>query len=90
MRFEDDPHPMMIRILFFAKAREAAATDEILLPLESAPDSSRLWDYLVVQFPQLAAMRDSIRLSRNSQFVQDTEGFAAGDEIALIPPVSGG
>ena len=90
MRFDDDPQPMMIRVLFFAQAREVAATDEVLLPLESVPDSSQLWDYLIVQFPKLAAMRKSIRMSRNSKFVQDTEAFVAGDEIALIPPVSGG
>jgi molybdopterin converting factor subunit 1 len=80
----------MIRILFFAQARSVAGGSELSLSLDEAPDVARLWGCLVGRFPGLAAMRETARLARNSEFAQENEAFCAGDEIAIIPPVSGG
>ena len=81
---------MTIRVLFFAQARAVAGTTETMLPIEGARDADGLWQSLGRLFPELVAMRETIRISRNGEFVRETETFSGGDEIALIPPVSGG
>ncbi len=80
----------MIRILFFAQARVATGISETSLPLEKASSVMFLWQYLTVLYPTLGELREKTRVARNGNFVQGDETFSDGDEIALIPPVSGG
>jgi len=78
-----------MKILFFAQAADAAGVREWHLPLESG-DTGRLWNELLAAFPRLAPMKASIRLARNGEYAAADERFESGDEVALIPPVSGG
>jgi molybdopterin converting factor small subunit len=45
---------------------------------------------LLKKFPKLAAHRSSVRLATHCEYAAPDATFAADDEIALIPPVSGG
>jgi molybdopterin converting factor small subunit len=45
---------------------------------------------LLKQFPALAAHRASVRLARNWEYAAPDVRFANTDEVALLPPVSGG
>jgi len=45
---------------------------------------------LVERWPALAAHRANTRLARNGAYAGESEIFGADDEVALIPPVSGG
>lgn len=80
----------MIRILFFAQARHLTGISEISLSFQDAPCGAELWRYLLERFPGLDSLRETCRLARNCEFVSEDETFADGDEIAIIPPVSGG
>lgn len=81
---------MTMRILFFAQTRDAAGCAEIRWENAGPMDGAAIWDRLVVEFPALAGHRHCTRLARNGTYAGDTELFQPGDEIALIPPVSGG
>jgi molybdopterin converting factor small subunit len=48
------------------------------------------WNELTARFPELAPMRPTIRLARDGEFLDGSGHVQPGDEIALIPPVSGG
>jgi molybdopterin synthase catalytic subunit len=48
------------------------------------------WDALVGLHPALAPGRDSVRFARNGAYADATTALADGDEVAMIPPVSGG
>lgn len=48
-----------------------------------------LRQFLVARYPQLGELR-SLYLAVNHQYATDQHAIAEGDEIALIPPVSGG
>jgi len=78
-----------VKILFFAQAADAARTREYTCPLERA-HADALWEQLLAVFPDLAPLRPSIRLARNGRYAAEGEEFRGGDEVALIPPVSGG
>jgi molybdopterin converting factor subunit 1 len=78
-----------MRILFFAHLKSATGCDEIELPVDDL-DVDGLWAKLIESHPVLARFRSSVRLARNSEYVGPEARFQATDEVALIPPVSGG
>ena len=49
-----------------------------------------LFDRYAAQYPKIAAMRESIVLARNRELAQPTTALGNGDEVAFLPPVSGG
>lgn len=79
-----------LRILFFSTARTAAGTAESLLACTAPLDEKGLWLKLLAMHPGLGKLRGQIRLARNGQFAENGELFEPGDEVAVIPPVSGG
>ncbi|MFT3781568.1 MAG: molybdopterin converting factor subunit 1 [Nibricoccus sp.] len=78
-----------MRILFFSDVRNEVGQASIELPLDET-DVSGLWKALIEIHPALARFRSRVRIAQNSEFVDNNARFRRGDEIALIPPVSGG
>jgi molybdopterin converting factor subunit 1 len=78
-----------MKVLFFAQLREAAGMESADLAADGLTDDG-LWVLLVARWPGLAAHRANVRLARNGVYAAAGEMFRAGDEVALIPPVSGG
>jgi molybdopterin converting factor subunit 1 len=78
-----------MRVLFFAHLKDITRCGEISLAADGL-DVDGLWRELLAAHPGLAPLRSSIRLAKNSEYVGAEATFAAGDEVALIPPVSGG
>ena len=79
-----------MRVLFFAQLKDVTGCDAVELPPPSPANGDQLWARLLEKFPGLARHRPNIRLARNWEYAVPGETFAAADEIALIPPVSGG
>jgi MoaE-MoaD fusion protein len=78
-----------MRILFFAHLKHLTGCHQINLPC-GAVDANGLWRQLIEAYPALALHRGSVRLARNSEYVGHDALFTDADEVALIPPVSGG
>ncbi len=79
-----------IRARLFAMQREIAGTNRLELELPDGADIEAAWDALVERFPALAPGRASVRFARNAEYAEPTTALADGDELAFIPPVSGG
>jgi len=79
-----------MRVLFFAQLKDATGCDTIELALPSPLNGDGLWAALLKRFPALAAHRPNVRLARNWEYAAPDAIFADTDEVALIPPVSGG
>jgi molybdopterin converting factor subunit 1 len=79
-----------MRVLFFAQLKDATRCDSIELALAPPQTAERLWEELLKKFPALAAHRANVRLARNWEYAAPDAQFTNTDEIALIPPVSGG
>ena len=82
---------MSVRILFFASAREAAGCHHFSLPCtKDGWCEAEFWARLVQEFPALKALQSSARLARNQDYLAPDDRIFPGDEVAVIPPVSGG
>jgi len=82
-------HDVPVRIMFFAQLRELAGADRAELQADGV-DEAALWRLLEARWPALSQRRASTRLARNGHYAGPGEIFRADDEVALIPPVSGG
>jgi molybdopterin synthase catalytic subunit len=80
---------MRIRTRTFAILRELSAdrTDLELMPGATVEDA---WQALVDRFPGLTAHRPFVRAARNGAYSAWDVSLAEGDEVAFLPPVSGG
>jgi molybdopterin converting factor subunit 1 len=78
-----------MRILLFAHLKDVVGQAQIEL-VTGELDSDGLWRRLIAIHPALERFRGSVRLSRNAEYVSQDATFSDADEVALIPPVSGG
>jgi molybdopterin converting factor small subunit len=82
-------HHCPVRIMFFAQLREVTGIEVAEIDADGL-DRARLWELLEKRWPGLSAHRVITRLARNGVYAEAGEIFGAHDEVALIPPVSGG
>lgn len=81
----------MIRVLFFAGVRQAAGCDEARVAGgEQGLTGEELWEALGRMHPALARLAPSVRIACNHEYLAPGQRIFSGDEVALIPPVSGG
>lgn len=81
---------MRVRIRLFAIQREQAGTREVAVELAPGSTVEDAWQALLDRHPILAPGRASVRFARNGDYADPATGLADGDELAVIPPVSGG
>ncbi len=81
---------MRIRVRLFAIQRELAGTREVPLELADGGSVEDAWRALVERYPALAPGRSFVRFARNADYAEPGTPLADGDELAVIPPVSGG
>ena len=81
---------MHARVLFFGLLKEIVgrASEEIDLP--EGADLRSVFDSYAARYPRLGEMAPSIVVARNQEFAQLSTPVAEGDELAFLPPVSGG
>jgi molybdopterin converting factor small subunit len=79
-----------MRLLFFAQLRDVTGLCETRWPLNRALTADELWTRLGRVYPDLGRFRGSVRLARNGEYAPPDARFEDADEVALIPPVSGG
>lgn len=77
-------------VLFFATARTATGLSREELSVSGALSEEELWEKLIARHPALAEIRASTRLACNGIYAEAGRVFLDSDEVALIPPVSGG
>jgi MoaE-MoaD fusion protein len=81
---------MRVRVLFFAALRERLQRTEASLDLNEGATVADLWAALCDQHQLLQESERAVSFAVNREYVRRDHRLSAGDEIALIPPVSGG
>jgi molybdopterin synthase catalytic subunit len=79
-----------VRVRLFAVQRELVGQREVALDLAAPATIEDAWSALVALYPVLAPGRPAIRFARNAAYAPAAERLSDGDEVAMIPPVSGG
>ena|ERR1700760_45979 len=83
--------PMLsVKVLFFGRIRELTGVSEEMNEIPTNTKLSDLFCLYVKRYPKLAEFRSSLVASRNQEFASWDTDLAPGDEIAFLPPVSGG
>lgn len=81
---------MKIRILAFATAADALGDRELELELDEGVSVRELLDLLEKRAPRLAPIRERLAVAVDGRLVGSTATLADAQEVALLPPVSGG
>ena len=81
---------MHVRVLFFGAARDATGFAEESIELAAGSTVAALLDQYAQRFPALDGMRSSLALAVNRNFRERSSILQDNDEVAFLPPVSGG
>jgi molybdopterin converting factor subunit 1 len=81
---------MRVSVRLFATLREEAGVDRVELELGPSATAEDAWRELVARHPPLGARRPSLTAAVNRRYAPWSDALRDGDEVAFIPPVSGG
>ena len=81
---------MRVRIRLFARLREIAGAEELERQVPAGSTLGAVWQALSDEFPAMAPYQRSVSGAVNADYAQLDAPVADGDEVAFLPPVSGG
>src|SRR3990172_9358627 len=81
---------MKARVRWFARLADLAGTRETEVDLSEGLSVAEAFRVLCQRFPEMADHAGSLMYAVNAEYVSPDHPLRAGDELALIPPVSGG
>ncbi len=79
-----------IKVKLFAALREVVGHEEMEVELGPRATAGELLDFLVAEHAKLARYLDVIQVAINQEFAERDSPITDGDDVALLPPVSGG
>ena len=81
---------MRIRLRYFASLRERLKRDQETLEVPEEATVATAWELLKKAYPELVVVERSVAFAVAQEYVDKTHPLQDNDELALIPPVSGG
>jgi molybdopterin converting factor subunit 1 len=81
---------MRVTVRLFARLRELGGTGELVREVPPEATVAEVWHDLVREFPAFAAYEQSLSCAVNAEYARFKTAVADGDEVAFMPPVSGG
>jgi molybdopterin converting factor subunit 1 len=79
-----------VKVLLFGAAADRAGIRQTEVPVDDGTTLGELWPILANQHPGLAPMRNTLAFAVNGEYARMEDAVAPGDELAVLPPVSGG
>jgi MoaE-MoaD fusion protein len=81
---------MRVKVLLFGQLKDIVGHQEELLNLETGAQLSAVMTHYAERYPKFQGLNNSIACSINQEYAQGTAVLQDGDEVGLLPPVSGG
>lgn len=81
---------MRVTVRLFARLRELVGAGELDREVPAGATVKTVWDGLVREYPQIAPYAESMSCAVNIDYARMTTAVSDGDEVAFLPPVSGG
>jgi molybdopterin converting factor small subunit len=79
-----------VTVRLFARLRELVGAGELRREVSTPATLAGVWRDLVRDWPALEPYTQSISAARNEEYAPMGTAVADGDELAFLPPVSGG
>jgi molybdopterin converting factor subunit 1 len=79
-----------VTVRLFARLRDIAGAAELSRDVGAGATIGSVWHQLVQEFPELARYERSISTAVNADYARMDQAVRDGDEVAFLPPVSGG
>lgn len=81
---------MRITVRVFARLRDIVGTGELTREVAADATVRTVWSALVAECPAAASYERSLSVAVNAEYARMDRALADGDEVAFLPPVSGG
>ena len=81
---------MRVIVRLFARLRDAAGAAECDCHVADGATAADVWQSVVAKYPALGPFEGSVSCAINADFAKGTALVQEGDEVAFLPPVSGG
>ena len=81
---------MRVTIRLFARLRDLAGSGELVRDIPQPATVQTVWRVLVAEMPALAEYERTMSVAVNADYSRMNAAVQEGDEVAFLPPVSGG
>jgi molybdopterin converting factor subunit 1 len=81
---------MPVTIRLFARLRDIAGAGELVRDVPAPATVAAAWGVLTREWPALEPYRASLSCAVNAEYAKFTDSIGDDDEVAFLPPVSGG
>ena len=81
---------MRVTIRLFARLRDLAGSGELIRDVPSPATVESVWRSLVADLPELHQYERTMSVAVNADYSKMSAPVSDGDEVAFLPPVSGG
>ena len=81
---------MRVTVRLFARLRDIAGSADLTREAPPGATVADIWRALVAEYPEMSRYESSISSAVNADYAKMTVPLADGDEVAFLPPVSGG
>ena len=81
---------MRVTVRLFARLRDLAGSGELMRDVPEPATAHTVWQTLVTDYPALAEYEQTVSVAVNTDYARMQAQVSDGDEVAFLPPVSGG
>ena len=81
---------MRVTVRLFARLRDLAGTGELTRDVTAPATVQTVWNALVAELPSLVEYERTMSVAVNAEYARMAAKVNEGDEVAFLPPVSGG
>jgi molybdopterin converting factor subunit 1 len=81
---------MRVTVRLFARLRDVTGESTLHRDLPNGATASVLWNSLAAEYTELASYRNAVSTAINEEYAKMNHPLSDGDEVAFLPPVSGG